>query len=294
MKKAFWAGLVAVSLFGAGARVEYELDAYYSNVGLYYGFNDEQIPDLGPIGEVELYQSLFAHVLSPHFVVLEASVNPMPLAGVLIKERAEHFYDSAQINPTLNLVRAVTAGFDEPWALSLFLGRVVAFDEKEGTHKSKNKGYSGLTISVGDRHIRQNELVEDNWIETEWKVKGDRDFATHKLSWSYRIGLKLHENADIQDTYYLSVRRSKLDFESDWRDWINNSGIEYTVDFSTADNRPLRHFLLVDKKFPVTFAKAGLSLGVGLLWDSSARYKGALREDLPTQTTVIFRPNLQF
>jgi hypothetical protein len=46
-----------------------------------------------------------------------------------------------------------------------------------------------------------------------------------KLSWSFRIGAKLHGNPDITDIIYLSFRRSRVDYKSG-DPLFNNSGFK--------------------------------------------------------------------
>ena len=107
--------------------VEYELDAYYSNIGLYINLTDEPIPDAGEKEEFEIYRDLLYSSYIPRFIVLEAAVFPMPNLGVYLKDDANDFYKSADIYSDLNIVKAVTAGFEEPYAFSVFLGNVMKF-----------------------------------------------------------------------------------------------------------------------------------------------------------------------
>jgi hypothetical protein len=55
-------------------------------------------------------------------------------------------------------------------------------------------------------------------------VKGDRKTQDQKLSWSFRVGTKLHGNPNITDIYYLSFRRSRLDYQPKRDSIFNNSG----------------------------------------------------------------------
>lgn len=133
--------------------------------------------------------------------------------------------------------------------------------------------------------------VADPWTEIELKLKGDRISDAAKLSWSFRGGTKLHGNHDVTDVVYLGLRRSRLDYEEgNWL--IANSGIEYRYD-SSLRGKPLRHYLLVDKKLPFGRGKAALVLGAGILWEAKAAYTGALSTGHDTlqfmlQPKVIF------
>jgi hypothetical protein len=112
------------------------------------------------------------------------------------------------------------------------------------------------------------------------------------LSWSFRIGAKLHDNADITDTAYLALRRSRVDYLGG-PFLLANSGIEYRLDLSLA-GKPVRQLLVVDKKLPLGTGRWALVFGVGALWESSAAYTGALAADHAPGWQLLVRPNLVF
>jgi hypothetical protein len=100
--------------------------SYYTSAGLYLPLTRSPTPDAGERSEAQLYWSLLQGALVPRFLVLEASVNPLPCLGVAVHEwRAA--YDGAQVTSDLNLVRALTAGRARPWTneelLALIGGR---------------------------------------------------------------------------------------------------------------------------------------------------------------------------
>ncbi|MDF3822722.1 hypothetical protein P3G55_22680, partial [Leptospira sp. 96542] len=39
-----------------------------------------------------------------------------------------------------------------------------------------HRGYMGYLLSCGAQHIHNNVLIDDNWCELEWKLKGERTF----------------------------------------------------------------------------------------------------------------------
>ena len=274
--------------------LEYELDAYYSNIGLYMALTRSPIPHLGTQEESNIYRYLLSRALVPRFLVIEASVNPLPYLGVYIKKNDRSFYDNAQVSDNFNLVTAVTAGFEEPHAISLFAGNVVDFDVPNRTDVT-GKGYTGYLVSAGNYHIKDNEFVKDNWREFEWKIKGDRKSPNRKLSWSFRIGLKLHEHPEITDIVYLSLRRSRVDFNAVTSTFYHNSGFEYTFDMKRRTFDGIRHYFTVDKKWPLKSKKIALALAVGFVWESAKKYTGALGADRTGNTLeFIVRPNIEF
>jgi hypothetical protein len=274
--------------------LEFEPDAYYTSLGLFFALTREPIPRMGERAESEIYAALLARSLAPRFLVLEASVNPLPYLGTTVKKHHREFYDDAEISGSFNWIKALTAGFEEPWAASAFVGNVVDFDV-QGRKDVAGKGYAGFLASAGNYHIKDNELIQDDWRELEWKIKGDRKSPRRKLNWSFRVGAKLHGNPDITDVVYLSVRRSRVDYRPDGPSIFNNSGFEYTFDMDRRGLDAIRHYFFVDKKWPWPGRKIAFSLALGLVWESAKKYSGQLaagRESDDLQ--AIIRPNIEF
>lgn len=293
--------LLAVLVLGSPAlalgeaELDLELDAYYSALGLTLPFTKDADSQDVDAGEMHTYRRMLSRALVPRYLVLEASVNPMPLFGVLVREAAPGVYADLQLSPELNLVEAVTAGFQEPYALSLFLGKVIDF-EPELKHLGRSrKGYVGYLASTGNFHILNNLLVRDDWLELEWKFKGDISNDKRKMSWSFRFGGKLHENPEVLDVLHFGVRRNRVDFApTDWG-WLLNSAIEYRVDLSKNDGAPVTHFFLLEKNFPIRSKKWTLSLGFGYLWQGKDKYSGSLAlKRRANESQFLLRPNLRF
>jgi hypothetical protein len=281
---------------GAKGGAEYELrfDPYYSSINMFASLTDKPIPDAGEKGELEIYKDLFLSSYIPRFIVLEASLNPLPVLGVMVKSNLEDVYEKSDISESLNLVQAVTAGFEEPYAFSVFLGNVVNFT-KPGEKKGGNKGYIGYLFSFGDYHIKENELIRDDWYEIEWKIKGDRDSSEKSIHWSFRVGLKIHDKNEIADTVYLSLRRSRLDYTASAHSLLKNSGFQYTFDMDKGNFEGLRHYFFVNKKWPLKSMRAAFTLDLGFIWDSKNKYSGDLiAEDTGDYFQLIIRPNIEF
>mgnify|MGYP001603777307 CR=1 FL=1 len=272
----------------------FEPDAYYTNAGITLSLTSAPVPHVGEKTEREIYATLLTRAYAPRFLLLEASVNPLPYLGTSIHEYNPEIYDDAELTGNFNWIKAVTAGFEEPYAVSAFLGNVVNFDIP-GNKDFQGKGYSGLLYSVGTYHIKDNILIRDDWKEIEWKVKGDRKTPDRKLSWSFRIGAKSHENPFITDILYLSFRRSRLDFQQDRASLFNNSGIEYTYDLDRKTRNAIRHYFTVDKKWPFANGKTAFTLVLGFIWESNKKYTGQLSAGRETSDLqFILRPNIEF
>jgi hypothetical protein len=289
---------------GRHVELDYELNPYYSSASVFFSLSDEPIRHMGEMDELEMYLALLPRAFDPRqfvprFVVLEASVNPLPSFGLLVRDQWPGFYDDAQVHPKLNWVKAVTAGFEEPYALSILGGNFVNFDVP-GRDDVKGKGYGGILVSYGTHHIKDNRLYRDDWLEIESKVKGDRKSPVKKLSWSFRVGAKFHGNPNIADIAYIGLRRSRLDYVEHPDLIFSNWGFEYrfdvVVDRIAADGlHQARHVLLVDKKFLIPKAKLALTLKGGFIYTLSDAYRGSLaRAGKQEDFQFVLRPNIEF
>src|SRR5678809_1213512 len=113
MRAAFLLLFAAVAAHAQGRpepEVLTELGAYYSSIGLYVPISADPFPDGGRLEEVEVYRQLLERSWKPNVVAFEASIYPMPIAGVWLRKEYPDFYDRAP-----SLFQAVTAGFQEPW-----------------------------------------------------------------------------------------------------------------------------------------------------------------------------------
>jgi hypothetical protein len=281
--------------------IEIELDPYYSAAGVYNSLTGKPIQHLQVKNELEIYRELISKFYQPRTLIIEASLNPLPYAGTLIRKHQPGLYKDAQWTSNMNMVQAVTAGFEEPWALSIFLGNVVSFDTINKPLQGKRNGYSGLLIDLGTHHIKDNTLISDNWIQAEGKLKGEQILADRSLRWSFRGGAKFHGNRYIADSFFIGFRRSRTDFKTEGKTsfWLNNSGFEYTSDFSQKKLEPIRHYLVLDKKFPMKDSRMAFTLGLGFVWTADKKYSGPLSNaagNINTTNTFqfILRPNLEF
>ncbi|OGS13925.1 MAG: hypothetical protein A2234_07015 [Elusimicrobia bacterium RIFOXYA2_FULL_58_8] len=281
--------------------VEIELDPYYSAAGIYNSLTGKPIQHLQVKNELDIYRELISKFYHPRTLIVEASINPLPYAGTLIRRHQPGFYQSTQWTSNLNVVQAVTAGFEEPWALSLFLGNVVSFDTINKPLQGKRNGYSGLLVDLGTHHIKDNTLIRDNWLQVEGKLKGEQILSDRSLRWSFRGGAKFHENRHISDSFFVGFRRSRTDFKAEGKTsfWLHNSGFEYTSDFSQKKLEPIRHYLVLEKKFPVKNSRMAFTLGLGFVWTADKKYSGPLSNaagNINSTNTLqfILRPNLEF
>ncbi len=276
----------------------FELDPYYSNIAYTFSLTDKPIPKSAYANERSIYYYLITNIYHPRFVLLEASVYPLPIVGVYIKKNHEEFYSDSQVSKNFNAVKAVTAGFPEPWAYSMFLGNVVDFVKAD--NKIVGKGYSGLLFSYGNRHIVDNLMVDDNWFEVELKLKGSDIRTSHNVSWSYALGYKNHLNEDIRDTFYISIKRNRVDYVIKERNpflnfFIRNSEQEIRLDFDVFNierGKIIRYLFLFGKKIVIIDNKMAFSFSVGTLKTVASGYSGRLEQKIDEHWSLILRPNV--
>jgi len=266
-----------------------EWGAYYSSIGLYVPISDDPFPDGGRLEEADVYRQLFARSWRPNVVAFEASVYPMPIPGVWLRKDHPSFYD---ISPSV--IQAVTAGFQEPWAISAFFGSQMKFTRPEETERGTNRGYMGYLVSAGTKHIKSNVLIADDWLELEWKLKGERVFEEQRLEWSFRGGGRYNGNRDIADTLHFGVRRSNLDFKSPFLSWLDNSRIDLLTELAVDGLALVRQEVIFGKKYPMESHKLAWELDFGLIYERASKYSGDLAPLARSAVTVVFRPNIIF
>ena len=275
----------------AEVSIEYELDPYYSNIGVYVPLTDVEIEEVTLKNEKQIYLKLLKDLFTPRFFLAEASINPLPVMGTWLKKDQTSLYDKAQVSSDLNLIEALTEGFEEPYAASFFLGNVIRFKlQNEETPDAINKGYSGFVLSIGDQHIKQNTLIYDQWYEVEWKLKGDRRIGSIYHSWSFRIGIKVHDNPEIADVSYFGIRRELFNRELKGYKFLQNTGLDLRLNFSQKNSDLVQSDFFVEKRWP---GKQGIFiLGLGLK-RTDDKYSGSLA-DSTSETRLILRPSFKF
>lgn len=274
-----------------------EWGAYYTSIGLYVPITDDPFPDGGQMVEWEVYKQLFERSFRPNVLILEASVYPMPMLGVWMRREHPDTYDDTTIGggrTELNIMQSVTAGFQEPWALSVFSGAQMKFSRPGETGRDTNRGYMGYLLSVGKKHIKENVEIDDDWAEIEWKMKGERTFHDERLNWSFRVGGKFNRNGDIADTIYLGISRSSLDFKRSFLSFLDNSRINLFTEIPNDHLTLLRQEIIFGKKYPLESRRMAWELDFGIIYERASKYTGDLSVLAKTSYTLVFRPNLVF
>ena len=270
--------------FGAGA--------YEATAGLYVNLTDRPVQVVEGKSEVDIYRDLLFNSMNPRHFILAGTVYPVPLLGVGMRKHTPDLYQKFQLNEGINLVESVTAGYEEPYAISAFVGDVVDYS-REGANPIVNRGFMGYQFSGGTYHIRHNELIDDHWYQFEWKIEGGKRDEDESLAWSFRPGLKWHSNPEITDTGYLVLRRKQIGFNVPLLSWLFNAGYEFKYEFVQDNFKPVAYELNFDKKIPLKDLGIALSVGLGVIHQTERKYQGALT-DTQGDTILVLRPYIEF
>jgi hypothetical protein len=273
----------------------FEADPYYTNMGYNVPLTNKPIPTITSDNEAVIYRDLIEGSLIPRYMVLEASVYPLASLGTFIKSRSPDLYRQGEIGHSgINLFESATAGFQEPWAVSAFFGNVAKLKRPKETREGQNYGYTGYLFSAGNKHIKNNKLISDDWFEFEWKIKGNIDYPDEKLSWSFRVGGRWNHNKDVNDVTYISLHRSNLDLRYSFLEWLENANYDLRAHFLQNGGEMVRLELIAGKKVPMPQWGFTPTLDIGFVWSSPNEYSGALRDTRGNTTTLVFRPSIEF
>ena len=277
------------------AEVMWEWDPYYTDVGINIPLTNKPIPTITSDSEAVIYRNLIEGSAIPRYMTLEASIYPLPALGTYLKKHSPGFYSQGQIGSGgINIFDSITAGFQEPWAVSMFFGNIAKLVRPGETRTGSNMGYTGYLVSAGAKHIKNNVLIDDNWYELEWKIKGKRDYPDEKMSWSFRFGGKFNANQDITDVFYFSIHRSNLDHRAPFLHWLKNSALDIKIQFSQHGGQVIREEFIIGKKYPMEGKSYSATMDIGFVWESPDEYIGTLRNSSNSSLTLLLRPSIEF
>ncbi|HEY3645597.1 MAG TPA: hypothetical protein VGM16_09695 [Gammaproteobacteria bacterium] len=271
------------------------LDPYDSNLAYDFPLGDKPIPVIHSEDPSVLFRALMEDSLLPHYMYVQADVYPLPMLGTWLKSHSPHTYKKADLQATgVNLIESSTTSYQEPWALSVFLGNIADLQRPGESQGANNVGYSGWLVSGGTQHLKDNVLIQDDWYRLEWQVRGDLKDPVAKFSWDFRVGSKFNANPYVTDVVYLGLERDDLDFRKPFLSWLDNSSLDLQAEFSQHGGHVVRETLVMGKKYPFPEAGYALTLSVGVVWDGVGEYSGPLRDSPKSQYTLVFQPSIQF
>lgn len=275
---------------------DYELDAYYSNVSAFINLDrDTNITDGTRLTEKQIYTKLLHNTFSPNIFLIEASFHPMAWGGIWYRKNFPTKYTQATIND-FNIIKAITAGWEEPYSLSFFIGNMLVFKRRNADHIGKNRAYMGLLCTLGNRTIKDNLQYNDNWVNIEYKLKGTRELIGKDLDWSFRAGYRYHKSNDFTNTLYLGARRSSINFSKSLWSICYNSAFDTLIEVDDKLFTLTKAQILLEKKWPIYRwgEHVTLGLGIGYLYYGKHRYSDRLQKEGYNAHQLILRPNLKW
>jgi len=274
---------------------DYELDAYYSNASIFIDLDPtHEITDASNYSELDIYTDLLLNTFSPNIMLFEASLHPVSIAGLYFRQNHEDIYDEARIEE-MNVVKVLTAGYEEPYSLSFFIGRMMVFKNAKNNRVGKNRAYMGYLVTIGDYTIKDNQAHNDKWVNVEFKLKGTREKENSDLDWSFRVGAKIHDNPNFADTIFIGARRSSINYNRSVWSLSYNNAFSTLLAVSTDTFELTDAEIILEKKWPIKSSrKISFGLGLGYLYNSGQKYRGTLKDEGINNHQLIFRPNLKF
>jgi len=286
-----WSKIFAADLID----YDYEVDAYYSKALLFIDLDrDNNITDALEYAEEEIYKEMLLNAFSPNVFSLEAALHPMSFVGLYFRQNYGDMYEKSKIN-TFNPVKVITAGYDEPYSFSFFIGRMMVFKNKKNDRIGNNRAYMGFILSVGDQSIKDNLAHYDKWHNIEFKLQGIRNTDERDLEWNFRVGTKVHQNQDFTNSLFISAKRSSIDYKkSDWS-FIYNTAFYFSLAVRTDTYKLTEAEFIAEKKWPLSLSqKISFGLSIGYLFNTGDKYKGALKEEGIVKHQLILRPNFKW
>jgi len=286
-----WSSLFADDLIS----YDYEVDAYYSNLIMFIDLDRENnVTDALKYSEEDIYTDLVKNTFNPNIFLFETSIHPMSLFGLYFRDHHESTYERSKRND-FNPVKVITAGFEEPYSFSFFLGRMMVFKNEKDSHIGSNRAYTGFRVSVSDYSIKDNIAHYDKWYNVEFSIKGTRKTDERDLDWSFRVGTKIHQNPYFSNSIYIGAKRSSIDYKKNEYSFIYNTAFSTMLAINSDTLKLAEAEFIVEKKWPLSLRhKISFGLSLGYLYNTGEKYKGELKEEGIDRHQLILRPNFKW
>lgn len=227
--------------------------------------------------EFGLYRQLLKRSIKPGHVLLEITGYPLASFSASMEERKNEEYHKFDIGENFNLLKSLSAGQQEPWSVSLFLGQLATFwdlDENDDLIVSAT-GVSGLVLTGGLYQLFDNSFVKSNWYRLEWKVKGGGSSGANKQSWDLKTGYRNYGLSEISNTITIALKRKKTEKSRlDWRVFHNSmTSIEFELPVTGTKEGFSRIYGAYGKYFP--FLKKLVAIELGVLFENRREYDSA-------------------
>lgn len=273
----------------------WQLDPYASSLGLNMPLGDKPIPTLASDDYGTLFRGLMEDSLVPHFMQLQADVYPIPVLATYLNTHTPRIWDLGQVGTGgINLLESSSTHYQDPWAVSMFLGNIADLALPGRPQDSNDVGYAGWLLSAGAQRLKDNVLIQDKWYDVEWQIRGELKGPEEHLEWNFRVGSRFNANPYVTDVTYIGIERQNLDLHRPFLGWLNNSHFDLELSFSHQGGRVVREQLIFGKKYPFPEKGYAITLDTGVVWDSPYEYSGPLRDSNKGDFTLVFQPSIEF
>lgn len=238
---------------------------YASYASLYVKVDRSRDVTIWQDNELAMYGNLLRQSLNPSHVLLEATVYPTATLSTWLETDQPDLYHRFNITEQFNAVRSLGAGYQEPWSLSLFLGRVTAFWDlnEQDELVVASTGVSGLVLTGGFHQLFDNSVVQQPWTLLEWKLKGSGLQDQRERSWNLRLGYRWPGLEAVPSTIMLALYRQRTNRQT--ATWVLRRNSETALEFQLPPSRwrsGLTRFLLeYGKYYPLKGRLAGIKIG---------------------------------
>ena len=194
----------------------------------------------------------------------------------------------------------LASGYEEPYALSFFVGYLTPFwgADETGQRRQAGSASSGFIFTVGDQHVRAMDLTADNWYEFKWSLKGTRESKDYFLKWNIQLGQKVHQNRSVMDAFFVRAYRDHLNKQNHAVFTLQNASAEYRAEMPV--QRPVDiqgladffslHYIDLGKKFPSRrWPRIVYAVNAGALWQKYDEF-----DHYSENINFFVRPNVLF
>ncbi|MDZ7375176.1 MAG: hypothetical protein ONB13_01030 [candidate division KSB1 bacterium] len=284
------------------------LDIYKSYAPFYIHLERNKKPTIWRKGEeLEIYTNLSQRLLLPRYLLIQFTAYPLATLSSYLETDRYRYYQRFNLLSDVNLIRSIGAGYEEPYAISILLGNILFLvyqDSSSQKLKQSGSALAGFLVSTGGHQIYNNINMADRWYQPELILTGNiQENKRKKLTWNFRLGIKLHQNSFFNHEITMAIERSHSDYKANGWSLVRNSIFKFYTNVPINhgnDHEALpRHLILFGKKFPIAISRYKIfgTFSIGAKWERIRKFDHLLREFEPNSVKVItwiVQPNLEF
>lgn len=282
------------------------LDPYESYVSVFCNLRTKPPQPIAAQSELEFYWLLFLKSFQPFYFLVQGTEYPLTHGTALFKQEIPGRYHQLDWNiadsTRLNVLEILGSGYREPYALSFFVGYLTPFWSNEsGQKKQAGSASSGFVVTFGDRHIRNFNILKDNWYEIKWSLKGDQDTKDRFLKWNVQAGKKIHDHPELMNAWFFRLYRDHLNKNYCNVFSLQNTSLECRAEMPVQDLAVITHaqdafsllYLDAGKKFPSRrWKRIVYTVNAGISWE---KYNDLVKVNKYIESLSFFvRPNIIF